>query len=92
MIVVCTSLSLTFYKVGIIGRVAKRPLVTNTKHKTHNNQHEPPPPYLPAALPSTSMGRSLAPTTHGAAAHWLACLGGAKQHTSKNREEMVHWS
>ena len=36
--------------------------------KTHNNQHELPPPYLPADLPSTSMGRSEAPPTHGAAA------------------------
>jgi len=36
--------------------------------KTHNNQHEPPLPYTPAALPSPSMGRSAAPPTHGAAA------------------------
>ncbi len=34
---------------------SKRPLEYNTKHKTHkthNNQHEPPSPYPPAALPS----------------------------------------
>jgi hypothetical protein len=77
----------------------------NTKHNTHNNQHESPPPYAPVALPSPSMGRSTAPTTHGVVASygpmldtrglvwwrhcWLRCLGGAKQHTSKNRDKMV---
>jgi hypothetical protein len=30
---------------------------TNTKHKTHNKQHEPPPPYPPAALPSIPMAQ-----------------------------------
>ncbi len=36
------------------------------QHKTHNNQHEMPPPYPPTALPSPSMGRPVAPPTHGA--------------------------
>ncbi len=38
------------------------------QHKTHNNQHEMPPPYPPAALPSPSMDRPVAPPTHGAEA------------------------
>ena len=92
---------LTFYKVGIVElKSCSQPQhktqntkhkTQNTKHNTHNNQHEPRPPYLLAALPSTSMGRSVDPTTHGAAAsyglmpsarglvwrrhRWLACLG-----------------
>ncbi len=36
------------------------------QHKTHNNQHEIPPSYPPEALPSPSMGRPVAPSTHGA--------------------------
>ena len=78
--------------------VAKRPLTTTTQ----NTQQLTEPlllPYLPAALSSHSMGRSAAPTTHGAAAShgsmlgacglvwwchcWLACLEGVKHHTSK---------
>jgi hypothetical protein len=35
------------------------------QHKTHNNQHEIPPPYPPAALPSPSTGRPMVPPTHG---------------------------
>ncbi len=38
------------------------------QHKTHNNQHEIPPLYPLAALPSPSMGRPVAPPTHGAEA------------------------
>jgi hypothetical protein len=38
------------------------------KQKTHNNQHEPPPPFPPAALSSLSMGRSAALTITLAAA------------------------
>jgi hypothetical protein len=41
--------------------VANRPLEHNTKHKkhkTHNNQHEPPSPYPPVALPSFTMATS----------------------------------
>ncbi len=37
-------------------------------HKTHNNQHEMRLPYPPTALPSPSMGRPVAPPTHGAEA------------------------
>ena len=44
-------------------------------HKTHNNQHEPPPSYPPPASPSPSMGRSVAPTTHGVAASYGPMLG-----------------
>ena len=40
---------LTFYKVGVVLSVAKRPLAP--QHKTHNNQHEPPPPYPHQLLP-----------------------------------------
>ena len=57
----------------------------NTKHKTHNNQHELPPPYPPAALHSPSMGRSAALTTHGAASSYgpmLSASGRVLQHGS----------
>ncbi len=50
--------------------VAKRPLEHNTKHKTHkthNNQHEPPLPYPPAALPSFTMATSAMDPHLGAA-------------------------
>ena len=47
----------------------------HTKHKTHNNQHEPPPPYPPMALPSPSMGRSVALKTHGAVSYYGPMLG-----------------
>jgi hypothetical protein len=50
-------------------RLAKNTVQHKTQqHKTHNNQHEMPPPYPPAALPSPSMGRAVAPPTHGAEA------------------------
>ncbi len=50
-------------------RLAKSTVQHKTQqHKTHNNQHEMPPPYLPVALPSPSLGRSVAPPTHGAEA------------------------
>ena len=58
----------TFYKVGIVGTIAKRLLLATTQNtKTHNNQHEPLLLYPPAALLSPSMGRLAAPPTHGAA-------------------------
>ncbi len=38
------------------------------QYKTHNNQHEMPPLYPPAALPSPSIGRPVVPPTHGAEA------------------------
>ena len=38
---------------------------TNTKHKTHNKQHEPPPPYPPAALPSIPMATSTMASNEG---------------------------
>jgi len=40
---------LTFYKVGRVLSVAKRPLAP--QHTTHNNQHEPLPPYPQQLLP-----------------------------------------
>jgi hypothetical protein len=50
-------------------RLAKSTVQHKTQqHKTHNNQHEMPPSYPPAALPSPSMSRSVAPPTHGAEA------------------------
>jgi hypothetical protein len=55
----------------------------HTKHKTHNNQHELPPPYPPAAFLSPSMGRSRALTTHGAASSYgpmLSANGRVLQH------------
>jgi hypothetical protein len=51
--------------------VAKWPLEHNTKykkHKTHNNQHAPPPPYPPAALPSFAMATSAMASNQ---AQWL---------------------
>jgi hypothetical protein len=58
---------------------------------THNNQNELPPPYPPAALPSLSIGRAVAPPNLGAATPqgstasawwrvrdrhgWFPCLG-----------------
>ncbi len=45
--------------------LAKSMVQHKTKqHKTHDNQHEMPPPHPPAALPSPSMGRPVAPPTH----------------------------
>ncbi len=50
-------------------RFAKSTVQHKTQqHKTHNNQHEMPLPYPPAALPSPSKGRLVAPPTHGAEA------------------------
>ncbi len=55
------------------------------QNKTHNNQHEIPPPYPPAALPSPSMGRPVVPPTHGTEAtkvpkqgiwSWVCAWGG----------------
>ncbi len=47
-------------------RLAKSTVQHKTQqHKTHNNQHEMPRPYPPTALPSPSMGRPVAPPTHG---------------------------
>ena len=40
------------------------------QHKTHNNQHEMPPPSPPATLPSPSMSRTKAPPTHGVTASY----------------------
>jgi hypothetical protein len=69
---------------------------------THNNQNEPPPPYPPAALPSLSIGRAVAPPNFGAltpqgstaSARWrglrlpwlVPLLGALKCNPSKNRE------
>jgi hypothetical protein len=58
--------------------VAKRPLEHNTKHKnhkTHNNQHEPPLPYPPAALPSFAMATSAMASNQGTAAHYESIAG-----------------
>ncbi len=55
------------------------------QHKTHNNQHDMPLPYPPVALPSSSMGRPVAPPTYGAEAtkvpnqgirHWICARRG----------------
>ncbi len=62
------------HKVGHFGwsptyRLAKSMVQNKTQqHKTHNNQHEMLRPYPPVALPSPSMGRPVAPPTHGAEA------------------------
>ena len=45
------------------------------QQKTHDNRHEMPPPCPPVALPSPSMGRSAAPTTHGVVASYGPMLG-----------------
>ena len=51
--------------------LAKRTVQDETQqHKTHNNQHEMPPPCPPAALPSPSMGRTEVPPTHDATASY----------------------
>jgi hypothetical protein len=47
----------------------------HTKHKTYINQHEPPPSYPPAALPSPSMGRAAELKSHGAASSYGPMLG-----------------
>ena len=55
----------------------------HTKHTTHNNQHELPPPYPPAVMLSASTGRSMALTTHGAASSYgpmLSANGRVLQH------------
>jgi hypothetical protein len=67
--------------------VAKRLLKHNAKHKkhkTHNNQHELPPPYPPAALPSFAMATSAMASNQGAVAYcesiagagWRVCASG----------------
>ena len=45
-------LSALLYKMGKVSRVLYHKPQPNTT--THNNQHEPQPPYPPAALPSLS--------------------------------------
>ncbi len=70
-----------------------QPTTHNPQPTTHNSQHqdEPPPPYPPAASPSLSMGRAVAPPNLGAAIPhgstasawwrvcdrrgWFSCLG-----------------
>ncbi len=80
----------------------------HTKHNTHNNQNELPPPYPPLAMPSLSMGRLLAPPTNGTAApygpmqgtrgrvwrqdSWFACLGGKIKMHQKKRWMKVYWA
>ena len=52
-------------------RLAKSTVQDKTQqHKTHNNQHEMPPPCPPVALPSLSMGWIEAPPTHGVTASY----------------------
>ncbi len=89
-----------FYHAG----ASKRPLKHNTKHKkhkTHNNQHEPPLPYPPAALSSFAMATSTMASNQGTVAHcesvagtqWRVrarnclslCLGGTDAYPIKNR-------
>ena len=61
--------------------VAKRLLKHNAKHKKHkkhkkhNNQHELPPPYLPAALPSFAMATSAMASNQGTAAYYESVAG-----------------
>jgi hypothetical protein len=43
--------SALLYKMGKVRVLYRKPLPNTT---THNNQHEPQPPYPPAALPSFS--------------------------------------
>jgi hypothetical protein len=73
------------------------------QHKTHNNQHEMSPPYPPAALPSPSMGRPVAPPTHGTEAtkvpkqdvqhrvcaqrSWFPCFG----HHTETPQKLERW-
>ena len=66
----------TFYKLGIVGRVAKQGH-SRPQLKTQNTQQptEPPSPYPLAVLSSHSMGRSAAPTTHVAVASHGPMLG-----------------
>ena len=84
----------TFYKVG-------------TTQNTQQPTEPPPPYPPGALSSHSMGTRSAVPTTHGVAASrspilgarglvwWrhslLACLEGGKQHTPKNREEMVSW-
>ncbi len=58
--------------------VAKRPLKHNTKykkHKTHKSQHELPPPYPLAALPSFAMATSAMASNQGTAAYCESVAG-----------------
>jgi hypothetical protein len=89
-------------------RLAKSMVQHETQqHKTHNNQHEMPPPYPPAALPSPSMGRPVVPPTHGAEATkvpkqgilhrvcarrgWLPCSGCRTETPQKSERREGSW-
>jgi hypothetical protein len=77
------------------------------QHKTHNNQHEMPLPYPPEALPSPSMGRLVAPPTHGTEATkvpkqgiwcqvctqrgWLPCSGRRTETHQKSERWEGSW-
>ncbi len=77
------------------------------QHKTHNNQHKMPLPYPPSVLPSPSMGRPVAPPTHGAEAtripkqcvrhqvsalcSWLPCSGHHTETPQKSERREGSW-
>ncbi len=79
----------------------------NTTTQTHNNQHEKPLPYPPAALPSPVMGRPVVPPTHGAEATkvpkqgirhrvwaqrgWLPCSGCCTETPQKSERWEGSW-
>jgi hypothetical protein len=92
--------------MSIVRQSAREPTTQPTTHNpqptTHNSQYqdEPPPPYPPAALPSLSMGRAVAPpnlgamTPYGSTASarwqvpdchgWFSCLG----HQNATRQKL----
>jgi hypothetical protein len=89
-------------------RLAKSMVQHETQqHKTHNNQHEMLLPYPPAALPSPSMGRPVAPPTHGAEATkvpkqgvrrricarrgWFPCSGRHTETPQKSERQEGSW-
>ncbi len=83
--------------------------LTNPQPTANNtqNQNGPLPPYPPAALPSLSVSRAAAPTTHGAAAPygimqgarhrfrrhhcWLPCLGCKRKPNENIERKMGPW-
>jgi hypothetical protein len=88
-------------------QVSTCPLVKSTvQHKTQQH-HEMPLPYPPAALPSPSMGRPVAPPTHGAEAtkvpkqgvqrqvctqsSWFPCSGCCRETPQKSESQRGSW-
>ena len=51
----------------------------NTKHTTHNKQHEPPPPYPPAALMSIAMATSAMASNQGTEAPCESVAGSRRR-------------